>query len=78
MLGQMLLISIFNLLKTRTSIDIFSTEKCKVTFGFKYMFYVVICCFCAVSVIMLKCGLLVNQSIGIGSVFCCLIHVSCS
>ena len=28
----------FNLLKTRTSIDIFSTEKCKVTFGLKYIF----------------------------------------
>ena len=28
----------FHLLKNRTSIDIFRTEKCKVTFGLKYMF----------------------------------------
>ena len=27
----------FDLLKTRTSIDIFSTEKCKVSFGLKYI-----------------------------------------
>ena len=27
----------FHLLKIRTSIDVFSTEKCKVTFGLKYI-----------------------------------------
>ena len=27
----------FDLLKTRTSLDIFSTEKCKVSFGLKYI-----------------------------------------
>ena len=27
----------FHLLKIKTSIDIFSTEKCKVTFGLKYI-----------------------------------------
>ena len=27
----------FHLLKVRTSIDIFRTEKCKVTFGLKYI-----------------------------------------
>ena len=27
----------FHLLKSRTSIDIFRTEKCKVTFGLKYI-----------------------------------------
>ena len=32
------LIAIFNLLKIRMRVDIFGTEKCKVTFGLKYMF----------------------------------------
>ena len=31
------LIAIFNLLKIRMRVDIFGTEKCKVTFGLKYM-----------------------------------------
>ena len=31
------LIAIFNLLKIKMSIDIFCTEKCGVTFGFKYI-----------------------------------------
>ena len=30
------LMAMFHLLKIRTSIDIFRTEKCKVTFGLKY------------------------------------------
>ena len=30
----------FHLLKSRTSIDTFRTEKCKVTFGFKYIIFV--------------------------------------
>ena len=30
------LIAIFNLHKIRMRVDIFGTEKCKVTFGFKY------------------------------------------
>ena len=29
--------AMFHLLKIRTSVDIFSTEKCKVTFGLKYI-----------------------------------------
>ena len=29
--------AMFHLLKIRTSINIFSTEKCKVTFGLKYI-----------------------------------------
>ena len=29
----------FHLLKIRTSIDILNTEKCKVTFGLKYIIY---------------------------------------
>ena len=31
------LIAIFNLLKIRMRADIFGTEKCKVTFGLKYI-----------------------------------------
>ena len=31
------LIAIFNLLKIRMRVDIFGTEKCKVTFGLKYI-----------------------------------------
>ena len=30
-------VGIFNFLKIRTSIDIFSTKKCKITFGLKYI-----------------------------------------
>ena len=30
------LIAIFNLLKIRMRVDIFGTEKCKITFGLKY------------------------------------------
>ena len=31
--------AMFHLLKSRTSIDIFRTEKCKVTFGLKYILF---------------------------------------
>ena len=31
------LIAIFNLLKIRMRVDIYGTEKCKVTFGLKYI-----------------------------------------
>ena len=31
------LFTIFNLLKIRMRVDIFGTEKCKVTFGLKYI-----------------------------------------
>ena len=38
MLGQCWeLIAVVHLLKIRTSIDIFGTEKCNVTFGLKYI-----------------------------------------
>ena len=37
------LIAIFNLLKIRMRVDIFGTEKCKVTFGLKYMYICQIC-----------------------------------
>ena len=33
------LIAIFNLLQIRMRVDIFGTEKCKVTFGLKYILY---------------------------------------
>ena len=41
-----------HLLKVRTSIDIFSTEKCKVNFGLKYsMPYHQIVCLCAEKIV---------------------------
>ena len=41
MLGQVLGTNgMFHLLKSRTSIDLFRTEKCKVTFGLKYTFII--------------------------------------
>ena len=35
------LIAIFNFLKIRMRVDIFGTEKCKVTFGLEYIIYAI-------------------------------------
>ena len=37
------LITTFNLLKIKMRVDIFGTEKCKVTFGLKYIMYLPLC-----------------------------------
>ena len=38
--GRQQLIAIFNLVKIKNSKDIFGSSKCKVTFGFKYIWHV--------------------------------------
>ena len=40
--GKNRLIAIFNLVKLKSSKDIFDSSKCKVTFGFKYIIHVVL------------------------------------